>query len=129
MQTVNFKRAEIALEHVHGIDFEHFFQAFYPALAGIDFLPLGGHQDGGADAIQGETVFEGSRTRAATFYQASVTEDHRAKIRHTVRRLREVGHGLVSACTLKIAAIRRPLHDKNLPPLAKVATFGCSRTK
>ena len=91
MQTVNSKLVQIALEHVNGSDFEHFFQAFYPALAGIEFVPLGGVHDGGADAFQGEGLFEGKVGRPGTFYQATTQEDHRVKIRHTVKRLREVG--------------------------------------
>ena len=88
---VNIKLADIALDHVSGVDFERFFQAFYPALAGIDFVPLGGFHDGGADAFQGERLFEGKAHRPGTFYQATTQEDFRAKIRHTVKRLREFG--------------------------------------
>ena len=91
MLTVNHKLVEIALEHTTGVDFEHFFQAFYPALAGIEFVPLGGVHDGGADAFQGETLLEGKASRPGTFYQATTEQDHRAKIRRTVKRLREFG--------------------------------------
>ena len=51
MQTVDYRLVEIALEHVAGSDFEKFFHAFYPALAGVQFVPLGGVHDGGADAF------------------------------------------------------------------------------
>lgn len=89
---VNIELVEIALERVSGGDFERFFQAFYPALAGIDFVPLGGFHDGGADAFQGELLFKGkTHHRPGTFYQATTQEDFRAKIRHTVKRLREFG--------------------------------------
>jgi len=91
MQTVNLKLVEIALDHVGGTDFERFFQTFYPAIAGIEFIPLGGVHDGGADAFQGEGLFEGKARRPGTFYQATTQEDHRAKIRHTVKRLRKFG--------------------------------------
>ena len=89
--TVNIQLAEIALERVEGTSFEKFFHAFYPALAGIDFVPLGGNQDGGADAFQGETLFEGKGQRNPRFYQASVQKDHRAKILYTVQRIRDFG--------------------------------------
>lgn len=91
MQTVNLKLVEIALEHTNGSDFESFFQTFYAALAGIEFVPLGGVHDGGADAFQGDGVYEGKAGRPGTFYQATIQEDHRAKIRHTVKRLRNFG--------------------------------------
>jgi len=91
MPVANLKRAEIALEHTNGADFERFFQAFYPALAGIDFVPLGGVHDGGADAFQGECVLGGKSGRPGTFYQATIQEDHRTKIRETVKRLRKFG--------------------------------------
>ena len=96
MNTVNLKRVEIALEHVNGSDFEKFFHAFYPALAGIDFVPLGGVHDGGADAFQGEGLFETAGGRSDTFYQATIQKDHRAKIRSTVRRLRKFGREPIS---------------------------------
>lgn len=88
MSTVDPRLVEIALEYVSGDDFERFFHAFYPELAGISFIPLGGIHDGGADAFQGDQILEGKTGRAGTFYQASVQQDHRAKIRHTVQRLR-----------------------------------------
>ena len=91
MSEVNLQLVEIALEHVTGTDFEKFFQAFYPALAGIDFIPLGGVHDGGADAFQSEKLLEGRDGRPNTFYQASIQKDHRAKIRNTVNRLKEYG--------------------------------------
>ena len=88
---VNLKLAEVALEYVEGTAFEHFFNAFYPALAGIEFVPLGGNHDGGADAFQDNAVYEGVGQRPGTFYQASIQVDHRSKIRGTIKRLREFG--------------------------------------
>ena len=103
MQTVNHKLVEIALERTNGTDFEDFFQAFYPAVAGIEFVPLGGTHDGGADAFQGDGLFGG---KPGIFYQASTQADHRAKIRHTVKRLREVGRQpkTVHYCTSRTIA-------------------------
>ena len=93
---VNLKLVEIALEHAVGSVFEQFFHSFYPALAGIEFVPLGGVHDGGADAFQGMGLYEGVTGRAGTFYQASVQQDHRAKIRQTMERLREFGRDPVA---------------------------------
>ena len=89
MSTINHKLVEIALEHVDGSSFEKFFQTFYSALMGTEFVPLGGTHDGGADAFQNTVVHEAGDAR--TFYQASIQEDHRSKIRHTVKRLRQFG--------------------------------------
>ena len=88
MDTINYKVAELALEHVNGSDFELFFQAFYPALTGINFVPLGGTGDGGADAFQAEDLFCGQPN---VFYQASTQKDHRTKVRHTIERLFQSG--------------------------------------
>ena len=96
MKAVNQKLVEIALEQVHGSDFEQFFHAFYPALSGIGFVPLGGVSDGGADAFQDHGLYQGKAHRPSTFYQASIEADHRSKIRSTVKRLREVGRKLTT---------------------------------
>lgn len=80
---------EIALNRVSGSQFEKFVNAFFPQIVGADYVPLGGIHDGGADGF-GESVHE-RVGRAGTFYQASVQADVPAKIRHTARRLREVG--------------------------------------
>ena len=91
MTTVNHKQVEIALVHVSGTDFEKFFHMFYSALTGIQFIPLGGVHDGGADAFLDESIYEGKSPRPGTFYQASIEKEFRSKIRQTVERLREVG--------------------------------------
>ena len=90
MKTVNHKLVGIALDKVTGTTFEDFFQAFYSALVGSEFVPLGGFHDGGADAFQGMGLFQHKTQRPDTFYQATIQEDHRAKIRHTVNRLKQV---------------------------------------
>lgn len=101
MQTVNHKRAEIALERTSGNDFENFFQAFYPTVIGIDFVPLGGTHDGGADAFQADELFECGPDKPSVFFQATTQADHRAKLRHTVTRLRQFGRvpKIVNYCT------------------------------
>lgn len=94
MQVVNEQLVYIALERIQGSDFEEFFNSFYPALAGINFVPLGGLNDGGADAFESECLFVGAGAAKSTIYQATVQVDHRAKIRATVRRLRETERDL-----------------------------------
>ena len=89
MTEINHKLVEIALEHVPGSDFEAFVNTFYPALTGIEFIPTGGIHDGGADAYIDSGLFAGKKPHI--FYQASVEKDHRAKIRKTLKRLKEFG--------------------------------------
>ena len=96
MDTVDLQMVEIALDRANGTDFERFFQAFYPSLAGIEFIPLGGVHDGGADAFQDIGLFKNKEDHRKIFYQATTQEDHRAKIRHTVKRLREFGRDMES---------------------------------
>ena len=88
-ESVNTERVLIALDCVDGGNFEKFIHAFYPAIVGDEFVPLGGMGDGGADAFQGETVVLGKQS--GCYYQASVVEDYRTKIRKTVKRLTEFG--------------------------------------
>lgn len=87
--TINIELAQVALDRADGLAFENFFQAFYPDIAGEEFIPLGGIGDGGADAFQEGTLFEGKST--GYFYQASREADYSGKIRRTIRRLRGFG--------------------------------------
>ncbi len=79
----------IALDRVEGFAFEQFVNHFYPAIAGRDFVPLGGVKDKGADVYLA-TVQEDSKG-TDMFYQMSVGAEVEGKIRRTVERLREVG--------------------------------------
>lgn len=81
---------KIALDKVEGFQFERFVHDFYSTLVGASFVPLGGMRDGGADGFDSDAVYEEVGAPTA-FYQVSVQEDYRAKIRRTVTRLREVG--------------------------------------
>ena len=92
MPTVNHKLVEIALTHVPTGDFERFVNSFLAPILGPDFTPLGGVHDGGADAFRDLGLYESRRP--GTFYQTSIQESHKAKITHTVKRLREVGRDL-----------------------------------
>ncbi|MDE3042417.1 MAG: hypothetical protein KGJ82_17850 [Nitrospirota bacterium] len=80
---------EVALERTSGTSFEYFVNSFFPAIAGVNFVPLGGVHDGGADAFQTQSLWADSR--AEIFYQASIEKDHRSKIRRTVTALRKGG--------------------------------------
>jgi hypothetical protein len=81
---------KIALDKVEGFQFERFVHDFYSTLVGASFVPLGGVHDGGADGFDSNEIYEEVGVPSA-FYQVSVQEDYKAKIRRTVRRLREVG--------------------------------------
>lgn len=98
MQLVDPKLVEIALERVEGSDFEQFFHEFGAPIFGVEFTPLGGMHDGGADAFQRQVdafqnqgLFGISQNKPTIFYQASVQKNHRTKIRDTIQRLREYG--------------------------------------
>jgi hypothetical protein len=82
----------MALEQVGTADFERFGQTFYGALQDREFVPLGGMHDGGAEGfdpvIDPEVFADDSSTR---FLQVSKQRTVRAKIRSTVKRLRDYG--------------------------------------
>jgi hypothetical protein len=80
---------EIALDRVGGAEFERFVNSYFPPLAGVTFVPLGGNKDGGADAFDGGIW--SAAGKAESFYQASIEQDTEAKIRRTIARLREFG--------------------------------------
>lgn len=75
MNTINHEHVRIALDKVEGSTFERFFHVFCSVVFGIEFVPLGGIHDGGADAFHGN--------KSGFFYQASTQKDFRAKIRQT----------------------------------------------
>ncbi len=77
----------ISLDKVEGFPFERFSQDFLSALEGFNFIPVGGQSDGGADGIY-------ASEQGRIFYQFTVQENHRDKIRKTVRRLKEFGRDL-----------------------------------
>lgn len=75
---------KVALEKVEGFAFERFAQDFLSGLEGRDFVPIGGVKDGGADGL-----YECGRDRV--YYQFTRQENHRDKIRKTVKRLQDFG--------------------------------------
>ncbi|MDO3702705.1 hypothetical protein Q3W71_13610 [Micromonospora sp. C28SCA-DRY-2] len=102
---INTELVRVALDRVDGSTFERFINQFYPSVVGADFFPLGGVKDGGADAFGGDRVYEKGGS-AEIFYQATVQEDFRAKIRHTVARLKEFGRNPRSLYYLTSRSIR-----------------------
>jgi hypothetical protein len=90
MDTVDTRVIEIALERSGGVDFENFAQGFFASSLGIDYVPMGGFHDGGADGSIDDMIFEANGA-IQKFLQASISSDPKRKIRHTIRRLREFG--------------------------------------
>lgn len=88
-KSIDPKVFAVALKEVAADDFERFGQAFYAAIEGTDFVPLGGVGDGGADGLHERSVFE-SRTGSRVL-QISKQADTVQKIRNTAKRLKEYG--------------------------------------
>lgn len=83
-----------ALQEVDTYNFERFGQTFYGAMQDREFVPLGGMHDGGAEGFDSDPVaelelFEEAET--SSFLQVSKEVTVRAKIRKTIKRLREYG--------------------------------------
>lgn len=78
--------AELGFDRIGGIAFEKYFHALGAAIYGPSFVPLGGTNDGGADAFA-EPIF-GIANR---FYQASTQSNFRDKIRRAYERITAVG--------------------------------------
>ncbi len=79
-ENVHPELIQISLDKVEGFAFERFAQDFWSALEGRDFVPVGGIGDGGADGL-----YKYAQDRV--FYQFTRQENHRDKIRKTVKRL------------------------------------------
>ena len=87
MPVVDYSLVEIALTRVSGQDFERFVNVFLSAIIGVEYQPLGGTHDGGADGFVSSGLYAEADSNA--FCQISTQENHRAKIRDTVKRLRD----------------------------------------
>lgn len=112
MPSIDHSLVEIALTRVTGSDFEKFVNAFLPAIIGIEYLPLGGVHDGGADAFEDSGLDEGKQPN--TFYQASIQENHMAKIRHTVKQLRKSGRNPKSLVYVTAQSIKMLDKDQEI---------------
>jgi hypothetical protein len=86
--TVHGDALTLALDRTSGSEFETFAKSLFSSLEGVNFAPTGGVHDGGADGIV-SSIFEDGKPD--TFYQFTIQENHRDKIRSTVKRLKEVG--------------------------------------
>jgi hypothetical protein len=86
--TVHGDALTLALDRTSGSEFETFAKSLFSSLEGVNFAPTGGVHDGGADGIV-SSIFEDGKPD--TFYQFTIQENHRDKIRSTVKRLIEVG--------------------------------------
>lgn len=112
MNTVDPRVIEIALSKVGGTDFENFVQGFFAATMGVDYVPMGGFHDGGADGALDDRLFEAKGTQK--IMQASVTVDAKAKIRGTIKRLMEFGRtpkSLIYATSQKLTLIDKIQED------------------
>ena len=117
VESVHPDLVKIALDRAEGFQFERFVNDFYPKLVGASFVPLGGIHDGGADAYQGDPpVHQGGGGPATTvFYQTTVQEDFRNKIRHTVSRLQEFGREVEALTYVTSRSIKLPdIEERNL---------------
>ena len=92
--TVNPEIVEIALEKVDPLNFEKFVQAFFSSTLGLNYFPMGGIHDGGADGALLDSLF--NEKSACKFLQASTTSNAERKIRETVKILRKNGRSPVS---------------------------------
>ena len=86
---VNSKLAKIALDNCEGFPFEEFANDFMAAIEGANFIPVGGTSDGGADGVHERGLY--SHDKKDVFYQMSIEQNPRSKIKRTLDRLVEVG--------------------------------------
>ena len=91
-----------AFAEIDGDSFEKFFKEFGSGVFGLNFTPVGGKKDGGADGFSDNGLFE--TNRKLTYFQASIQDNFRDKIRKTVARLREYGRemGILNYVTSRI---------------------------
>lgn len=92
--TINGNDVAVGLQVIDTGNFERFGQAFYAALVGKNFVPLGGMHDGGAEGYIEPELSEDAE--AKHFLQVSKQGTFKTKIRGTVQRLREYGRKPVS---------------------------------
>lgn len=94
MTSIDPRLVARALQEVDAYNFERFGQTFYGAMQDREFVPLGGMHDGGAEGFDGDPVVEPElfeEVDTSSFLQVSKETTIRAKIRKTVKRLREYG--------------------------------------
>lgn len=94
MDPVNPDHVLAAFSRIGGTSFENFANEFFAGYVGPSFVPAGGMHDGGIDAFKEESLLVTAKT--GTFYQSSIAEDFKSKIRRSVKRIREVGREIRS---------------------------------
>ena len=112
MAAVKSELVSIALDKCDPGAFEKYVQSIFSKIVGPAFKPLGGMHDGGADGfIENDFEQVGNPNR---FLQASKQANVTAKIRHTIKRLREAGREvkrLYYASSLIVPNSDRLAHD------------------
>lgn len=81
---------EVAFHASGGPAFERFCQAFFADVFGDRYIPLGGMHDGGADGVVLQYASEVG-SRPTHFFQASIEQNPRAKIKKTIKALQKAG--------------------------------------
>ncbi|WP_045858675.1 hypothetical protein [Teredinibacter purpureus] len=89
LEEINTKLAKVALGNCEGFPFEEFANDFIAAIEGADFIPVGGTSDGGADGVHEQGLY--SIDKKDVFYQISIEQNHRSKVKKTIDRLIEFG--------------------------------------
>ena len=89
-QSPDINLVKIALERTNGGEFQAFVDSFLAAIIGPRYIPMSGVHDGGADGLIEETIYRHDK-RPDSFMQASIEKESKAKIRRTIKRLREFG--------------------------------------
>lgn len=89
LEEINTKLAKVALDNCEGFPFEEFANDFIAAIEGTEFVPVGGTSDGGADGVQEQGLY--SSDKKDVFYQMSIEQNHRSKVKKTIDRLVEFG--------------------------------------
>ena len=89
LDEINTKLAKVALDNCEGFPFEEFANDFIAAIEGTDFIPVGGVSDGGADGVHEQGLY--SSDKKNVFYQMSIEQNHRSKVKKTIDRLIEFG--------------------------------------
>lgn len=89
LEEINTKLAKFALDNCEGFPFEEFANDFLAAIEGSAFVPVGGSSDGGADGVHEQGLY--STEKKNVFYQMSIEQNHRSKVKKTIDRLNEFG--------------------------------------
>ena len=105
---------EIALSRVDGDDFEKFANGFFSSMLGVNYIPLGGMHDGGADGY----ALDHLSTRGHSvdqFFQVTIEKDVRSKAMRTVAALKKNGRSVRALTLVTSQPVPKPdLVESNL---------------